>query len=239
MDWISRTDSGTSAAGFPGGWIMHADTRDGILAIARQLYRRAPLKIRTLQSLRPYICPFEDLVRWAPASGRILDVGCGAGLLLGLIGRVRPEVQAIGFDADGGAIDAARQMADQHFPGGRIAFRHSLVGEPWPEGPFELVSMIDVLHHIPPAAQREAIATAYAHVRPGGWLVYKDMAKKPFFRAWWNRFHDLVIARQWIHYRAIGEVEGWLKTMDAEVVERSAKALGLYGHELIVARKPA
>lgn len=216
---------------------MQTDAQRSIPAMARDLYQQAPFRTRLLQSLRPYICPFADLVRWAPEAGRILDVGCGAGLLLGLIGRTRPGIRGVGFDADGDAIDAARHMADRHFPDGRIEFRHSMVGDPWPEGQFELVSMIDVLHHIPPSAQRDAVATAFSHVRPGGLLVYKDMAEKPFFRAWWNRFHDLIVAKQWIHYRAIDDVEGWLKSMDAEVVERSAKILGLYGHELMVARK--
>ena len=65
------------------------------------------------------------------------------------------------------------------------------------------------------------------------------MAAKPLFRAWWNRLHDLVIARQWISYRPINEVEVWLKDLGAEIVEHSEKVLGPYGHELIVAKRPA
>jgi 2-polyprenyl-3-methyl-5-hydroxy-6-metoxy-1,4-benzoquinol methylase len=213
--------------------------RSGIVAAARDLYRSAPARARVLQGLRPYICPFEDLIRWLPHDGRLLDVGCGAGLFLGLGGLARPGVTGLGFDADAQAVAAAQGMAGRHFPEGRIAFRHSAVGDPWPEGPFDLVSMIDVLHHIPPPAQRGAIAQAYAHVGPGGLFLYKDMAERPFFRAWWNRFHDIVVARQWIHYRRIAEVETWLRAEGAEIVERSARALGLYGHEWVVAKRPA
>ncbi len=90
-----------------------------------------------------------------------------------------------------------------------------------------------------PAAQREVIEDAYGHVAAGGLFVYKDMADRPLFRAWWNRFHDIVVARQWIHYRPIGEVEAWLKGLGAEIAEKSSKALGPYGHELIVAKRPA
>jgi 2-polyprenyl-3-methyl-5-hydroxy-6-metoxy-1,4-benzoquinol methylase len=211
--------------------------RSGIVAAARDLYQSAPARARTLQGLRPYICPFEDLIRWIPESGRLLDVGCGAGLFLGLSGRARPKVSGLGFDADAGAVEAAQGMARAHFPDGRIAFRHSAVGDAWPAGPFDLVSMIDVLHHIPPPAQRGAILQAYDHVAPGGLFLYKDMAERPFFRAWWNRLHDVVIARQWIHYRPIAEVEAWLRAEGAEIVDRSAKALGLYGHEWIVAKR--
>lgn len=213
--------------------------RSGIVAAARDLYRSAPARARTLQGLRPYICPFEDLIRWIPEEGRLLDVGCGAGLFLGLGGQARPRVTGVGFDADAEAVAAAQGMARAHFPDGRIAFRHSAVGDPWPEGPFDLVSMIDVLHHIPPPAQRGAILQAYGHVAPGGLFLYKDMAERPFFRAWWNRFHDIVVARQWINYRGIAEVEGWLRAEGAKIVDRSVTALGLYGHEWIVAKRPA
>jgi SAM-dependent methyltransferase len=212
--------------------------RSGIVAVARDLYRSAPARARTLQGLRPYICPFEDLIRWFPSSGRVLDVGCGAGLFLGLGGRARPDVTGVGFDADAQAIAAAQGMAKRHFSDGRIAFRHSAVGDPWPTGPFDLVSMIDVLHHIPLSAQQGAIAQAYGHVGAGGIFLYKDMASRPFFRAWWNRFHDIAVAREWIHYRSIDEVEAWLRARGAEIVERSARVLGLYGHEWIVAKRP-
>lgn len=218
---------------------LDLERRAGIAAAAKRLYERGPRRARTLQGLRPFICPFEDLLRWIPARGRVLDVGCGAGLFLGLIGCARPDVTGIGFDADASAIAAADGMARENFPDGRIRFEHSAVGDAWPQGPFEVVGMIDVLHHIPPAAQKDVITEAFAHVGPDGLFVYKDMADRPFFRAWWNRLHDILVAHQWIHYRPIGEVEAWLRDMGAEIVERSSKALGLYGHELIVAKRPA
>lgn len=214
------------------------EQRSDILAAARALYRSTPNPVRTLQQLRPYICPFEDLVKWLPERGRMLDIGCGAGLFMGLAGQARPGLEAIGFDADAGAIAAAKTMGAANYPDGRVRFLHSAVGEPWPEGPFDVVSMIDVLHHIPPAVQKDVIAEAYAHVKPGGLFIYKDMADGPFYRAWWNRLHDIIIARQWIHYRRIEDVENWLRSAGAEIVERQDRHLGLYGHELLVSRKP-
>lgn len=212
--------------------------RNAILTAARVLYGTASLRARLLQTLRPYICPFEDLLRWLPETGSLLDVGCGAGLFAGLAGYSRPAIRAIGFDAEPAAIAAAQAMADTHFPDGRICFRHSAVGDPWPVGPFEVVSMIDVLHHIPADAQRGAVAQCFDNVAPGGILLYKDMAARPLLFAWWNRVHDLILARQWIHYRAIGEVEDWLVAHGARIVDRGSRKLGLYAHEYIVVSKP-
>ncbi len=212
--------------------------QQAIRGIARDLYDEAPPRIRALQGLRPFICPFDDLIRWIPAKGRMLDIGCGAGLFLGLAGRSRHELRAIGFDADASAIAAAQTMARRYFPNGRIAFQHSAVGDPWPDGPFELVSMIDVLHHIPPPAQRDAIADAYSHVAPDGLFLYKDMADKPYFSAWWNRLHDIVVAKQWIHYRPIGQVQSWLEQAGGQIVQRSTRSMGPYRHEWIIVRRP-
>lgn len=214
-------------------------SRAAVAATARDLYAAAPAFPRTLQSLRPYICPFEDLLRWVPADGRMLDIGCGAGLFLGLVGRARPAMRAIGFDASRDAVTVAQDMARAHFGPGQIEFRYSAVEDPWPEGTFDAVSMIDVLHHIAPDHQKQAILTAYAHVAEGGVMIYKDMADRPFVRAGWNRVHDMIIARQWINYRRIDDVRGWLEAAGGRVVHQAARNLGLYAHELLVVEKPA
>ncbi|MBK7284247.1 MAG: class I SAM-dependent methyltransferase [Sphingomonadales bacterium] len=59
----------------------------------------------------------------------------------------------------------------QPFPDGRIAFQGSAVGDPWPDGPFEVVTMIEVLHHIPTDAQQGALAQCFDHVAPGAMLL--------------------------------------------------------------------
>ncbi|MBC2668124.1 class I SAM-dependent methyltransferase [Novosphingobium piscinae] len=214
-------------------------SRQSIVASARRLYAGSPSRYRLLQSLRPYICPFEDLLALVPPRGRMLDIGCGAGLFLALSAEHRADVTAIGFDAEGSAIAVAQAVADRASLSGRLSFQHSAVGDPWPAGPFDFVSMIDVLHHIPVHAQREAILAAYRQVVPGGRFLYKDMVERPVFRAWWNRLHDLVVAKQWINYRAISDVAQWIEAAGGRIVDRSARNMGPYGHEWLVIERPA
>jgi 2-polyprenyl-3-methyl-5-hydroxy-6-metoxy-1,4-benzoquinol methylase len=214
-------------------------TRRALCATARKLYVGASKKTRVMQSLRPLICPFDELLPWIPRTGRVLDVGCGAGLFLGLVGSLRPEVTGIGLDRDLSSIAAAKTMAKGHFPDNHIRFECRSLKDPWPAGYFEVVSMVDVLHHIPPSDQRSAINKAFGKVTPGGLFIYKDMARRPFLRAWWNRLHDLVLARQWIHYRPISEVMSWLRQADAEIIEGSTTLIGPYAHEMIVAKRPS
>jgi 2-polyprenyl-3-methyl-5-hydroxy-6-metoxy-1,4-benzoquinol methylase len=208
-----------------------------VAAAAQRLYRGAPPVARTLQSLRPYICPFDDLLACIPPAAHMLDVGCGAGLLLGLVADRYPETSGIGFDTSGSAIAAARKMAASNGFENRMMFEQRAVGEAWPSGPFDVVSMVDVLHHIPRAHQHRVIEQCFAHVRPGGILLYKDMGQRPVFSALWNRAHDLVLARQWIHYRAVTEVCSWLGALGADVVRTDARSMGPYAHELVVAKR--
>ena len=210
---------------------------DSVAAMAQRLYRSAPPVARALQSLRPYICPFDDLLSFVPANAHVLDVGCGAGLLLGLIADRYPQTSGSGFDSSSHAIAAAQKMSANNGFQDRITFEHRAVGDAWPEGPFDVVSIVDVLHHIPPAHQRDVIEQGFAHVRPGGVLIYKDMATRPLFSALWNRAHDLLLARQWIHYRSIDDVKRWVTAQGAQIVKAGARSLGPYAHELLVAKR--
>ena len=193
--------------------------------------------MRLMQIYRPYICPFDALIPWVPDQGTILDVGCGGGLFLGLAKSVKPGITGIGFDASPSAIDMAQAMCRSAFSEKNLTFELRSVDTPWPEGTFDAVSMIDVLHHIPPEHQRATVEKLFAKLNPGGVLIYKDMGNKPMLHAWWNRLHDLLLARQWINYCPVSAVEGWLRDYGANIIHRSDHRLGLYQHELIVAKK--
>lgn len=205
-------------------------------ATAADLFRGSSLT----QQYRPYICPFEELLPLVPRNSSILDVGCGAGLFLGLLaaeGRIRA---GLGFDSAARAIATARQMSERLRRSGATAtleFLHRDASERWPEGEFDVVSMIDVMHHVPPLAQRLVFACAAQRVRPGGVLIYKDMAEAPAWRAWANRLHDLLLARQWIHYLPIGQLEGWAQELELTPIHAGSFNRYCYAHELRVFRR--
>ena len=205
--------------------------------LARQMYPGPSGFARLTQIYRPYICPFDALIPWVPDQGSILDVGCGSGLFLGLALSLKPGITGIGFDANARAIDMAQAMCRSAFSDRRLIFELRSVDAPWPDGTFDAVSMIDVLHHIPPENQKKAVEKLFTALNVGGVLIYKDMGSEPKLYAWWNRLHDLLFARQWIHYRPIDAVQGWLRDCGASVVHRSDHRLGLYKHELIIAKK--
>ena len=214
-------------------------TAGQLSCMAKELYPSGPRLFRALQRYRPYICPFEELIREVPRGSTVLDIGCGGGLFLGLIDAVGLKPLGTGFDVSAPAIRLARGMAARvDRSEGTLQFQRLDPDEQWPAGEFDVVAMIDVIHHVPPSAQQDVIRRACRRVKPGGAFLYKDMVEQPRWRAIANRMHDLVLARQWIHYAAVADIEAWAAD-EGMKLERSAAFNRLwYGHELRVFRRP-
>ncbi len=169
----------------------------------------------------------------------MLDIGCGTGLWLGLLAELGRIRAGTGIDADARAIAIARAMAMARAPGSvPLAFSATRAEDPWTSAGCEVVSLIDVLHHLPAAAQLPAVARAARAVPSGGLLIYKDMAPRPLGYALANRAHDLLLAREWIHHRAVADVERAAQAEGLVVSARGRAARLWYLHEWVVLRRP-
>ncbi len=200
---------------------------------AAELYADAPLVPRNMAKYRPYICPFHLLLDQFDRPKTVLDVGCGSGLLLGLLHKAGRLEKGIGFDSSHVAVEAGQKMAAKFAPE-TINIRYLDVGQPWPDGLFDVVSIIDVMHHVPPPVQKQVLLQAAAKVAPGGILLYKDMARRPVWRASMNRLHDLVMARQWIHYLPVKDAESWLAAERWKLPVSRDTSMLWYQHEMRV-----
>lgn len=206
-----------------------------------------------LQEWRPLICPIDEVLAWIPAHASVLDIGCGAGLLPGLLALRRststltadaPPI--LGVDASVGAIAAAQALARRlaagagdGLPTAPPDFMVTTSVAQWPRGPMGAVMMVDVLHHIPPDAQLAFVQEALARVAPGGRFVYKDMARRPWLHAVANRMHDLLLARQWIHYVEPVVVISAAVQAGLVLVHRAHHRRWWYAHDLLVFERPA
>lgn len=159
-----------------------------------------------LQRWRPYICPFGPILNSIGRGANVLDIGCGGGLFLGLLADAGRLGQGIGVDTSETGIALARQMQAQNGFKTNLEFNQVEAGEALPAGQFDVVTLIDVLHHIPAMAQNDTIAQAIQRVRPGGRLIVKDIATRPRWRAAANQLHDLLLARQWVRHISAEEI---------------------------------
>ena len=206
--------------------------------ILRDLYKPSSIFQKILIQGRPLICPFHVLVSLVPARATVLDVGCGSGVFLNLLASLRQTSGSLGIDTSPSAIElargASRASAEKEGP----VFECRTAESGLPGGVYDVVSMIDVAHHVEPAQQRNIIQEAAGMVAPGGRFLYKDIGSRPLWRAWANRLHDLVLTREWIHYIEVRDVMAWLDEAGLELVNRQTINMLWYGHELLVYRRP-
>lgn len=200
-------------------------------------YEDAPFLQRALIKARPWICPWEPLLEVVPDDAHVFDIGCGTGLYLMMLAESGRLKRGLGRDINLPALEAARSAAQRRGHDG-LVFEQAVSVEDWPNELFDVVSAIDLFHHIPPAFQKTFFEQAVARVRPGGRFIYKDMADTPFFSAGLNRLHDLVLARQWISYVPLEDAKAWGQSCGLVLVkERCYNKMG-YAHELLVFEKP-
>jgi ubiquinone/menaquinone biosynthesis C-methylase UbiE len=132
-------------------------------------------------------------------TGRLLDVGCGAGFVIGLLSDVFDEIHG---------IDPTKAMLDRvDTSRGNISLHEGVAEDlPFDHDTFDLVTAYSVLHHL--ADHRPVLAEVARVLRPGG-VFYVDLEPN---RAYW---------------RAIGELEerGVDGSSVDEIVAREVRAV--------------
>ena len=114
------------------------------------------------------ICPLAGL--------RVLDVGCGGGILADAMARQGADV--LGIDLVEQSLKVAQLHAlEAQTP--RVKYRHiateALAAEQF--GQFDAVTCMEMLEHVPdPAAIVRACATL---VKPGGWVFFSTINRNP------------------------------------------------------------
>lgn len=103
-------------------------------------------------------------------AARVLDVGCGDGLLTAALAGVCGDV--VGLDVDAPSIRRAREAFPEH----RAAF---VVGDlfthPFEPGSFDMVASVATLHHVD---ARRGLARMVELLRPGGRLAVVGLARE-------------------------------------------------------------
>ena len=159
----------------------------------------------------------KNLADLVPQQGRLLDVGCGDGLLASLLAEQTPQCQIQGIDV---LVRSQTKIPVQEFDGSRI---------PMDDNSVDAVMMIDVLHHTddPEILVREARRVARQ------WLIIKDHNRNGFMANSTLRLMDWVgnayngVA---LPYNYLSKQE-WNELFDRTslAIETYRPKLGLYG----------
>ncbi len=204
--------------------------------VASRLYAKHPVTTRWRQKMRLALCPFVPIIAVVPPGSRVLDVGCGDGLLLGLLMELGRASTAVGFDINAHRIRSARHMAETNGFEASAVFKHLGPKSAWPteNGLYDVVAMVDVMHHIGPAMHDRVWQQAADSLRPGGLFVCKDMAKRPRWMAAANCVHDLVFSADWVHYPDFESGVRLARKIDLVMQQEIGYSRLWYRHELRV-----
>ena len=188
---------------------MNARTRSQLLALSRAFY---VAHAEAFDASRADL-PWPGWARMADAMGpgpcRVLDVGCGNGRLARFLATRRDDFEYLGLDANPTLLASARSRQPVATAARcRFVALDFLAGDPaaadtpgasLPEGPFDLVALMGVLHHVPGRDWRLALLRASARrLAPGGLLALAtwQFAGRPRFE------------RRCVEWASVGPVEG-------------------------------
>lgn len=131
-----------------------------------------PLKERLFVRGRLASAPLFEVARRAP-NGRVVDAGCGHGLVVALLAAGHPERQVVGLDPDPRKIDWARASVGR-LPNVRLEVGTvEALAAREPES-FDAAVVCDVLYLLPKEQWRSFLCACHALLKPGGVLLLKE-----------------------------------------------------------------
>lgn len=170
--------------------------------------------------------------------GRMLSLGCGAGVIERYVAEVNPDVEIRGLDLDPQNISVITATAS-HSP--RVTIERQDVTKLAEPPANDAVLISDVLHHLPPATHLGLARAVERALKPGGICLIKDLDAAPRWKRRWNRVHDRIVAGpEPIHCRPIDEMAALFARVGLDL-KRSERIDGTwtpYAHYVIRLHKP-
>lgn len=111
----------------------------------------------------------------------ILDLGCGIGLLAFYLRERGVAVPIVGVDIDGRKVRQARIAAGPKYRGLEFTEGDVAGGLPAFNG---TVTMLDLLHYLPPAQQARLLAELSSRIAPASLLLLRDSPRESSARFW-------------------------------------------------------
>jgi SAM-dependent methyltransferase len=124
---------------------------------------------------------------------RVLDMGCGAAGLIMRIAEAHPKARCLGIDVDAHGIDSARARISEAGLDARVAVELADGGEIGHEDEFDVVTMFEVLHEIPPPARPRVLANCRKALKPGAPLFILDETYPSDLEGLRGREHALAV----------------------------------------------
>jgi 2-polyprenyl-3-methyl-5-hydroxy-6-metoxy-1,4-benzoquinol methylase len=186
---------------------------------------------------RPLICPLDELINNIGNAESVFDIGCGSGQFALLIAEFSNVKRIGGVEIDGRLVNNAKKLLAPYQSKVQIDFS-AYDGSALPAsiGTYDLIFLVDVLHHIPKKFQEGFLTKVYSLMKPGARFVLKDINASSLF-VYCNKMHDMIFAREigneWTYDRAME----LCRNIGFKMVSSSKRRMYVYPHYTITLEK--
>jgi SAM-dependent methyltransferase len=205
-----------------------------------------PISERFFVSGRMLSAPLAEVASRVPP-GRVVDIGCGHGVLVSLLANARPDRRVLGIDPDPRKIAWARASVGR-LP--NVELRVATADALWPDlaSSFEGAVIADVLYLLPVGQWELFLAATLRLLRPGGLLLLKEAEADRSWRHVKCLAQEAVMVRVLRRTRTSGGIqfqrrpftEDLLRRAGFEDIRATSLARGYTTpHVLFEARRPA
>jgi 2-polyprenyl-6-hydroxyphenyl methylase/3-demethylubiquinone-9 3-methyltransferase len=135
----------------------------------------------------------DEIGQYLPASGPVLDIGCGFGLFSLYYAATGPGRFIRGVDVNPRRIALARRAAAR-LGIENVAYEVGDARTFKGDGEAAATYMLDIVHHIPPDTVPPLLGRLHACLAPGGVLLVKDVDTRPAPKRWFTWALDKLMA---------------------------------------------
>lgn len=135
----------------------------------------------------------DEIGQYLPASGPVLDIGCGFGLFSLYYAMTAPGRYVRGVDVDAQRIAMARAAA-RRLGLDNVAYEAADARQFKAEGEAVAAYMLDIVHHIEPDAVPRLLGRLRRALPRGGRLLVKDVDTHPAFKRWFTWALDKAVS---------------------------------------------
>ena len=135
----------------------------------------------------------DEIGQYLPATGAVLDIGCGFGLFSLYYAATAPGRFIRGLDVNARRIGIARRAAAR-LGLSNVVYEESDARDFKGDGEVAAAYMLDIVHHVPVAAVPALLAGLRRSLPPGGRLLVKDVDTRPAPKRWFTWALDRAMA---------------------------------------------
>jgi 2-polyprenyl-3-methyl-5-hydroxy-6-metoxy-1,4-benzoquinol methylase len=217
-----------------------ADLGSEVLALFDHAPRRDRLHVRG----RFRTCPVALIDAEVPRRGRVLEVGCGHGLVSAYMALSSPERSVTGIDIDARKIAVATHAASHvDHSSTHLEFDQVAAGE-MPDGRWDAIVIVDVLYLLDRPAEFALLDDCVGRLADDGVLVLKETDVVPRWKHRLARAQEVVATKilritagSSLSFTPIADIVEHLEKRGLSVTARRVDKGYLHPHCLVIARR--